>query len=513
MLPELIAGLGVRPADPRCPVPASLRVCDLTEDSRTVVPGSLFIARKGARADGRQFVQAALRAGAVAILADDPTLEVAAPLLVPDNPAALADTTARLAERFYGDPTGRLTLIGVTGTKGKTTTAHLIHQVLNRTGTRSGLIGTVVVDDGVEVAPATLTTPPATELSRTFARMLDAGCRAAAMEVSSHALDQGRVAGLRFSVGVFTNLSGDHLDYHGTMERYAAAKARLFGALPADGTAIVNAEDPACGAMLRDCPGAVLRCTISDRPLEACCATCCCRGSIGSVTMRGTDGTFAGPWGEFDAHLRLIGRHNVMNALQAVAACWAAGVEADALKGAIEQAAPPPGRFEPVTSPDHPFAVLVDYAHTDDAIRKALGALRPLTEGRLRIVFGCGGDRDRTKRPRMGAAAAELADDVYVTSDNPRTERPEAIIGQILEGVPASRRDRLHVDPDRRSAIARAIGDAQAGDIVLIAGKGHETYQILPDERDGTVTIDLDDREEAGRALAGRAARSVSERA
>ncbi len=517
MLPELIAGLGVRPADPRRAVSVSVRVCDLTDDSRTVVPGSLFIARKGTKADGRLFVNDALAAGAVAILTDDPGLRLpepaAAALLVATDPPGLAQTAARMAERFYGDPTGGLTLIGITGTKGKTTTAHLIHQVLNAAGTRCGLIGTVVVDDGVEVAPATLTTPPATELSRTFNRMLDAGCRAAAMEVSSHALDQGRVAALRFTVGVFTNLSGDHLDYHGTMDRYAAAKARLFRTLPPEGTAIVNAEDPLTGTMLEGCRASVLRCSVSDRPLESGCPTSCCRVSVASVSMSGSEATFVGPWGVFDARLRLIGRHNVMNALQALAACWAAGVEGDDLKRAIEHAAPPPGRFEPVTSPGDAFAVLVDYAHTDDAIRKALSALRPLVPdgGRLRIVLGCGGDRDRTKRPRMGAAAVELADDVYVTSDNPRTERPEAIIDEIMTGIPASRREHLRVDPDRRAAITKAVDDADAGDIVLIAGKGHETYQILPDTRGGTITIDFDDREEARRALTARRVRGASE--
>lgn len=515
MLPELIAGLGVRPADPaRASNP--LRICDLTDDSRTVVPGSLFIARQGAKSDGRRFVGDAVRAGAVAVLTDDPGIAVPdrAALLLAEA-GSLPTATARLAERFYGDPTAQLTLIGITGTKGKTTTAHLVHQILNASGTRTGLVGTVMIDDGVEVAPATLTTPPATELSRTFGRMLDAGCRAAVMEVSSHALDQARVAGLRFGIGVFTNLSGDHLDYHGTMERYAAAKARLFSMLPREGTAVVNAEDGAAGGMIERCGASILRCFVVERvgagTGRSGCPTGCCRGSVVSGGMAGTDAVFVGPWGEFGARLRLIGRHNVMNALQAMAACWAAGVGADGLKEGIERAVPPPGRFEPVTSGADSFAVLVDYAHTDDAIRKALAALRPLVRegGRLRIVFGCGGDRDRTKRSRMGAAAAELADRVYVTSDNPRTEEPRAIISEILGGIDGARRERVVVEPDRRAAIRMAIGEAGPGDIVLIAGKGHERYQIVRaaggrDAGPGTATIAFDDREEARAALATR---------
>lgn len=505
MLPELIAGLGVRPADPKLPL--EIRICDLTDDSRTVVPGSLFIARKGTKTDGGRFVADAVASGAVAVVSDDPLIAAPAstPLLLA-QPGALAESTARMAERFYGDPTTGLVVIGVTGTKGKTTTAHLIHQILNSSGVRCGLIGTVVVDDGTEVAPATLTTPPAAELSRTFARMLDAGCRAAAMEVSSHALDQGRVAAVRFSIGVFTNLSGDHLDYHATMERYARAKARLFEVLPPSGAGIVNADDPGAAEVVGRCGAPLLRCSLHG---GGACPTGGCRACVASSDRSGTIATFAGPWGEFGARLLLIGRHNVMNALQAIAACWAAGLGPEQLKAGVERAASPPGRLEPVTAEDAPFSVLVDYAHTDDAIRKALEAVRPLVGaggagGRLRIVFGCGGDRDRTKRPRMGAAAIELADVVYVTSDNPRSEDPGAIIREILSGVDGSQRHRLHIEPDRRAAIERAIEDASAGDIVVIAGKGHETYQILPDGRGGTMSIAFDDREEARRALERR---------
>jgi UDP-N-acetylmuramoyl-L-alanyl-D-glutamate--2,6-diaminopimelate ligase len=511
MLAELIADLPVRTARGATP---ALRICDITDDSRTVLPGSLFIARPGAKADGRAFVPDALRAGAAAILTDDPCLSLpkgsSACLLISDDVPIVA---ARIAERFYGSPSGRLDLIGITGTNGKTTTAHLVHQILNGVGVRCGLIGTIEIDDGREVATASLTTPPAAELSRTFGVMLENGCQAAAMEVSSHALDQARVAALSYDVAVFTNLTGDHLDYHGTMDAYADAKSRLFRMLPESGWAIVNAEDPWSERMLRACRARVLRCSVHDAPPDprhraapAQAAPGECRAVIHSTSMTGTDLELAGPWGAFRATLRLVGRHNAMNALQAAAAAWAAGAQMPALERQLAAASPPPGRLQPVTPPSHPFAVFVDYAHTDDAMRQALTTLRPLVrDGRLSVVFGCGGDRDRTKRPRMGAAAAELADQVYITSDNPRTERPSEIIDQILTGIPGEARHKVHIDADRRRAIQHALGALRPRDVALIAGKGHETYQILPDGRGGTHTIHFDDREVAREALALRA--------
>lgn len=515
-LGELIAGLKVRPAG-RAGADPAVRICDITDDSRTVVPGSLFIARPGTAADGRKFIPDAVKAGAAAVLTDDPGVSIPrgdrVALLVSDD---LPIVAAQIAERFYGSPSSRLDLIGITGTNGKTTTAHLVHQILNGVGVRCGLIGTVLIDDGREVAPATLTTPPATELSRTLGVMVENNCSAAVMEVSSHALDQGRVAALSYDIAVFTNLTGDHLDYHGTMEEYAAAKARLFRMLPESGWAIVNAEDGHAGAMLRECRAHVLRCFVDEsaqparKPAPPPPGEC--RATIRSMTMSGMRVAFAGPWGHFETDLRLVGRHNAMNSLQALAACHAAGVQPQALERQITVAAAPPGRLEPVTAPSDPFAVLVDYAHTDDALRKVLATLRPLLAvrpagsrqahpGRLSVVFGCGGDRDATKRPRMGAAAAELADSVIVTSDNPRTERPSEIIDQILSGVPGEERHKVVVDADRSRAIQRAIEHARPGDIVLIAGKGHETEQIMPDGRGGTIRHEFDDRQVAKGAL------------
>lgn len=500
-LAELMAGLPARIVAGSDKV----RVCDITDDSRTVLPGSLFIARAGTKDDGRRFIPDALRAGAAAVLTDDAsvTLGRAGTLVVAEDVPTVA---AQMAERFYGSPSSRLHLIGITGTNGKTTTAHLVHQILNGVGVRCGLIGTVEIDDGREIAPATLTTPPATELSRTFAVMLENGCKTAAMEVSSHALDQGRVAALAFDTAVFTNLTGDHLDYHGTMERYAAAKARLFAMLPETGWAIVNGEDPWSETMVRDCRARIVRCFVENGAAGKRAGEGEARAAVRSMTIMGTDVEFSGPWGSFRTHLRLIGRHNVMNALQATAAAFAAGAQMPAMERQLARAVPPPGRLEPVTNVSHPFAVLVDYAHTDDALRKVLTALRPLVRhGKLSVVFGCGGDRDKTKRPRMGAAAVELADRVYVTSDNPRTERPSDIIDQILAGIPGELRHKVSVDGDRRRAIGRAVTEARQGDLVLIAGKGHETYQILPDGRGGTETIHFDDREAAREALGLRA--------
>ncbi|MDX2114235.1 MAG: UDP-N-acetylmuramoyl-L-alanyl-D-glutamate--2,6-diaminopimelate ligase [Planctomycetota bacterium] len=481
------------------------RICDITEDSRTVMPGSLFIARPGTKVDGRKFIEAAIAADAAAILTDPLAArpagsEEVAWLTTTD----LARAEALLAERFFGAPASRLALAGVTGTNGKTTVAHLVHQLLNDSGVRCGLIGTVQVDDGCAVAKAAMTTPPALELSFSLARMLEHGCKACSMEVSSHSLDQQRVAALDYRVAIFTNLTGDHLDYHGTMENYAAAKAKLFEMLRPESTAVINADDPWHGRMVRGCRGRVLRCSTRRGPETDCWV------AVREMSIRGTEASFGGPWGVIEGSTRLIGSYNVMNVLQALAAAHALGVERDEMALSLHGLRPPPGRLERVDPPEGeaPFAVFVDYAHTDDAMEKALGALRPLlagTGGRLRVVFGCGGDRDRTKRPRMARAASRLADEVIVTSDNPRTEKPHQIISEILAGIETDEAmSRVHVDADRRAAIFRGVQGAQPGDIVLIAGKGHEDYQLLPDGEGGVRRIDFDDRRVAAEALHAR---------
>jgi len=510
-LGTLMESLGVRG-----PVGAAgrVRVCDLTEDSRTVVPGSLFIARRGLKADGKAFVEAAVHAGAVAILTDDPTLQAVVPVVYAQD---IARASALAAERFYGSPSARLALVGVTGTNGKTTTSYLAWQLLNRARRRCGLIGTVVVDDGVEVGPASMTTPPAIELSRSLSVMEEAGCQAASLEVSSHALDQKRADALRFKVGIFTNLTGDHLDYHKTMDAYAAAKARLFEMLPEDALAIVNADDPASARMVRDCQAPVLRCGMG--PGEGA------RVTVLDMSMAGMRLRLDGPWGAVEVLTPLVGTYNAMNVLQAAAACHALGVPGAELEAGLAAVAAPPGRLERVSQPGEAFAVFVDYAHSDDSLRNVLlaagrlipgrgqglameaaaGATSPKREGgRLWVVFGCGGDRDRTKRPRMGRAAAEAADIVVVTSDNPRTERPSDIIDEILTGVPAAMRGKVTVQADRARAIRHALEQMQPGDVVVIAGKGHETEQILPDGQGGTIRTHFDDREVARAVLEER---------
>ena len=507
---------------------AGLRVCDLTEDSRTVMPGSLFVARKGLKADGRAFVAQAVEAGAVAVLTDDSELAVAGPavrLIAVDLPT----TVARMAERFYGGPSDKLTVIGVTGTNGKTTIAYLIHQMLNKLGIRCGLIGTVSIDDGVEVAPATHTTPPALEVSQILARMVDAGCKAAVMETSSHALDQKRVGAVRFAAGIFTNLTHDHLDYHKTMEAYGAAKATLFEMLQPGGVAVVNIMDPAHTRMVQGTRAGVIRCAIEGPLSTRTAGSGTAPDSIRSTRITGattayTDLELGGGWGRKAVRLPLIGAFNVMNALEALATVYALfgpGTEAnrpfDELCGVLSSVHAPPGRLEPVTRPGDPISVLVDYAHTDDALRTVLGVVRDALRlqhetsggprpGKLWCVFGCGGDRDRTKRPKMGAITSELADHAVLTSDNPRTEDPMSIIGMVRAGIPPAAASRVIVEPDRERAIYFAVQSAAPGDAVLIAGKGHEDYQILPDpsQPGGTVRRHFDDREVARVALAAR---------
>ena len=539
----------------------AVRVCDITEDSRTVMPGSLFVARRGAKNDGRQFAKGAAEAGAVAILSDDSGLHVPAThghpapiMLVADD---LEFAIAQLAERFYGGPSSKLAIIGVTGTNGKTTITFLMHQMLNRLGVRAGLIGTVVIDDGVEVAPANMTTPPAMEVSRTLARMLDAGCRAAVMEVSSHSLHQRRVGALRFVAGVFTNLTGDHLDYHGTMEHYAAAKAMLFDMLAPDAAAVVNIADPWHTRMLQNCKARVWRCrqelpgalpiTGGHAPESVFTARVVGAGTastdieLSGAGMRSAGGSGSGGSGPHTIRIPLVGDFNVINALQALVGLYAVfgskdiggtgEFTLDQLLAALGEVHAPPGRLEPVTREGESISVFVDYAHTDDALQTVLGTLRQAMQrqretlarslgidaaripsgsgGQLWCVFGCGGDRDRTKRPRMGRVASELADQVIITSDNPRTEEPSSIVREIQTGIPAEHVGKVQIELDRERAIRLAIRSAKPGDTIIIAGKGHEDYQIFADpaKPGGTITRHFDDREVSRAALESRGIR------
>ncbi|MBX3356004.1 MAG: UDP-N-acetylmuramoyl-L-alanyl-D-glutamate--2,6-diaminopimelate ligase [Phycisphaeraceae bacterium] len=520
-------------------------VTHATDDSRRVGPGSIFIARPGQRGDGASFIPQAIARGAVAIAASDGVIsrwrakaEVASSGVRWVSTATPARSAALMAHAIAGWPGRSMKQVGVTGTNGKTTTATLTQQILAAAEWRCGLIGTVSIHDGVRSTPATLTTPDAESIVAALSAMRANGCRALSMEVSSHALDQERNAGLDFDAAIFTNLTGDHLDYHGTMEHYAAAKARLFASLRSDALAIVNAMDPWHRRMLEDCSARVILCEIveqgqvarsdamgrmnaQDRSaagLET--ASPAGRGSAGGsavahgtaqdtaanpatgtapasarlarasveiheMTIAGAALTFRGPWGEFRASVPFTGRHNAMNALQAIAAAHAIGLDARTLQSAVTSLAAPPGRLEPITAIDAPFQVFVDYAHTDDALQNVLSALRPLVTppARLRVVFGCGGDRDPTKRPRMGRVACAGADLVTVTSDNPRSENPEAIIDAIMQGVEPSDRSRVERQVDRALAIDATIRAARPGDVVVIAGKGHENYQIIGGER------------------------------
>ncbi|MDH3583259.1 MAG: UDP-N-acetylmuramoyl-L-alanyl-D-glutamate--2,6-diaminopimelate ligase [Phycisphaerae bacterium] len=466
------------------------QITAVVDDSRLAVPGSLFVARPGRAGDGLDYVSAAVERGAVAVLAPRA-------VSVPRGVALLLSpsvqkTALALARCLHDDPARHLDLVGVTGTNGKTTTTFMIRHLLQEAGRQCGLIGTIIVDDGRDQRPARLTTPGALETTALLAEMHRNGCAAAVMEVSSHALDQGRCDGLDFRAAVFTNLSGDHLDYHGTMDAYLEAKARLFKGLSADSVAVVNADDPAAPAILDGCPARVIH--FGQGPGADW------QARILDMDAEGTRCRFAGPATAFEARLPLIGRYNVDNMLAALAAAEAVGCTDAEFAQAVATCPPIPGRLEAIRpkAGDVPFSVLVDYAHTDDALKNVLTCLRPLTEGRLRVLFGCGGDRDAAKRPRMGAVAADLADDVVVTSDNPRGEDPRAIIQQILAGAAAG--PKIQVEVDRAEAIDRIIADAGDGDVVLLAGKGHEDYQIVGDER-----RPLDDRELARAALSRRA--------
>lgn len=509
-LAELISGLDVTVPGGGTDV-LSRRICDVTEDSRTVQPGSLFLARPGTKVDGRRYIDDALRQGAAAVLAEKERAEAGAVdragsvnVVVTTNMARVA---AQVAERFYGLPGRKLKLAGVTGTNGKTTTTWIAWQMLNRGGVRSGLVGTVAVDDGREVAPAGMTTLPAVEMSRSLATMVEGGCRACVMETSSHALDQERVGALSFGVGVFTNLTGDHLDYHKTMEQYATAKAKLFDGLGADGLAVVNAESQWSGRMLRDCSARVLRCAVDGdsvigRPDAA-------RVRALEHGLRHTRMELSGPWGMFVALVPLTGRYNLMNVLQATCIAHELGMSADAMEAALVGATVPPGRLQCVSEPGDDVTVFVDYAHTDDGLVSVLTALREAITrdangGRLICVFGCGGDRDRTKRPRMGKAASDLADAVVLTSDNPRSESPGAIIDEVLAGVSAARRGIVTVQADRAVGIRHAVMHANPGDVVVIAGKGHEEQQIFADGKGGLRKVRFSDVETARNALAAR---------
>jgi UDP-N-acetylmuramoyl-L-alanyl-D-glutamate--2,6-diaminopimelate ligase len=439
-----------------------VEVSGLAYSSRAVQPGDLFFCVLGFKSDGHDFAPDAVQRGAVALVCQRPLGLGVPEVVVDDSRAAMATVAAR----FYGDPTRTLRVVGITGTNGKTTTAFLVRAILEAAGESCGLLGTVASIVGGREEPVERTTPEAVDLQATFRRMLDAGDSTCAMEVSSHALELRRTDGVHFACRVFTNLTQDHLDFHPTMEDYFRAKRRLFDG---PGASVVNVDDEHGRALAAELPDATTFAIDHDADYRA---------RDVRFDPSGSRFTLVTADGEVEMGTRLPGLFNVSNAVAATAAARSLGVPYDTIVDALAAADRVPGRFEPVEE-GQPFAVLVDYAHTPDSLDNVLRAARAITRGRLHVVFGAGGDRDRGKRPLMGAVAASLADRVIVTSDNPRSEDPESILDQILEGAgPTAERE-----VDRRLAIGRAVGDAADGDVVVIAGKGHEHGQEFEDGR------------------------------
>ena len=526
---------------PAGPIPVDTRpdpdpeISGICPRSGAAFPGCLFVAVPGFAADGHDFADEAVRRGAVAVLAERP-LDIDAPVVrVPSTRATLGP----LAARFRGDPSRSLTLVGITGTNGKTTVALLVESIFAAAGHRAGMIGTIDRHYAGRSLPSPTTTPESDELQTLLAEMRDAGVTHVAMEVSSHAVDLHRIDGCAFDVGVFTNLTRDHLDHHGTMDAYWACKRRFFvehlprspkGSVAA---AVVNGDDPRGRALLAENPP--IRCFAVGQSDTDMVRTLVFRADLSGMdgelllAVSGPEGGPPGPAIRIPFRTRLIGAHNLENIRCAAGAGLALGLSPEIIRDGVAALSAVPGRLEPVPDRFGRFA-FVDYAHTPDALEHALASLRPLTNGRLLCVFGCGGDRDRTKRPLMGEAAGRLADGVVLTSDNPRTESPEAILADILAGLerigrPVRRIDDpgasdpnsdpdpdavaalagcsgkgakggIVVEPDRRRAIRLAVAAARPGDAVLIAGKGHETYQIVGRDR-----RPFDDRAEARAAL------------
>jgi len=490
-IPMLLHKL-LRLFDPRLSVSnfANVEITGVCEDSRRAKPGCLFVARPGTKTDGAQYIADAASRGAAAVIVVKKLANSPLPQIVVKDPARAASILANL---FHGSPASQMYAFGITGTNGKTTTTYLVRHLLGKFGMRCGMIGTVEIDDGRSRREAEMTTPAACDIADLLAQMRDRGCRAAVMETSSHALHQGRVAGVPFSGAAFMNLTGDHLDYHGSMDEYAAAKADLFAALDAEAVAVINTDSKWADRMIQDCCARVIRFGFGKRADY--------RAREVRITAEGTSFQLSSPDGKAEVQTQLVGEHNIENALAAAALVGeVCGMTVNQIALGLRDAVGAPGRLEPVRG-GQAFSVLVDYAHTDDALDNVLKALRPLSKGRLRVLFGCGGDRDRSKRPRMAKVAEKYADAIYVTSDNPRTENPQSILDEIVTGFGRERRKSIHVESDRRRAIEQILSDAQPGDIVLLAGKGHEKYQIL-----GTDKHHFDDVEEAQRALLRRAA-------
>jgi UDP-N-acetylmuramoyl-L-alanyl-D-glutamate--2,6-diaminopimelate ligase len=460
---------------------AKVRVCS---DSRRVGKGDIFVATAGTQADGHDFIKEAAGRGAGYVVSESPVdvrgVEV---IIVEDSKEALG----RLAQASFGEPSAKLSNLSVTGTNGKTTVCFLVRSVIQTAGERCGLIGTIVYDTGRGASAAKLTTPDALGVAQVSSETVKAGARFVVLEASSHALSQNRLVGVNFVAAAFTNLTGDHLDYHKTEEDYLAAKMRLFEELSEDATAVLNKQSPHADRVAAGTRARILWYAVDEAADIV--------GRIKSMDINGTEFSLEYAGRKEIVKTSLVGEHNVSNHLAAAGLCIAAGFDLGAIAAGLAALESVPGRLEAVEG-GQDFKVLVDYAHTDDALKNVLTTLRSLCKGNLTVVFGCGGDRDRTKRPRMAKVATELADSVIVTSDNPRTESPADIIEDIIKGFARSDWEKVMIEPDRKMAIELAVKGAGKRDIVLIAGKGHETYQII-----GTERIDFDDKQAARELL------------
>ena len=494
-------------AEPVAPVPIAGIACH----SKQVRSGDLFVAIEGAAMDGHAFIQEAIARGAAAVVAQrlpvpPAVLRFAKPseaggtasgracpcVVVRDSREALV----AMAKRFYGHPSRKLRLIGVTGTNGKTTTTYLLKAILEAAGFRAGLLGTIVYQIGGRAVPSTNTTPGPLELQRYFAQMAGEGLQWCAMEVSSHALDQGRIDGLELEAGIFCNLGSDHLDYHKTRDAYAAAKRRLFDHLRPGGYAVVNVDDEYGRILAETIPNRSVITFGMGRGAKVLAKDVACSWEETRVMLES-------PWGMLPLTTPLLGRHNVWNLTAAAVTLLALGVPSEAIRKGLAEMEQVPGRLERVPN-DADVNIVIDYAHTADALRLVLLSLRELTRGRLIVVFGCGGDRDQTKRPVMGKMASLLADFVVLTSDNPRSEQPMDIIHQIQAGFPSDF-SQFDIVPDREQAIAAALAMARRDDTVLIAGKGHEAYQMFDH-----ITVPFSDRDVVERWTGSRHAVPVS---
>jgi UDP-N-acetylmuramoyl-L-alanyl-D-glutamate--2,6-diaminopimelate ligase len=466
----------------------ALSVKGIAYDSRDVRPGDVFVAVSGLTHDGSRFAAQAVERGAVAVVAQN-AMPLAVPLLVADH---CRKALAQLANRFYGDVSRRLIMAGITGTNGKTTTAFFMESIFRQAGLEPGLMGTVLARWTGKEHPAFRTTPESADIHKTLRSMADDGVKAVAMEVSSHALALDRVFGMTFKAAVFTNLTQDHLDFHASMEAYGKAKALLFGMVAPDGIAVVNADDQHAEMMTIASSAKTVTFGLNNQSSDYV---------VRNLNLAGDGTRFTLSRGQVSIAVttRLRGRFNAMNAAAAAVCGLELGLKSDAVLRGIENCERVPGRMDGVAGP-FGFGVVVDYAHTPDALENVLVAVREFTKEKVIAVFGCGGDRDRTKRAVMGAVAAKLADRVIVTSDNPRSENPQTIIDEIIKGMGRFRQ--VEILPDRETAIHRALDGARPGDTVVVAGKGHETYQEIGGKR-----LPFDDRqviETHLRRMAGR---------